>query len=274
MYGVRVSGVYSICTVDTLLHSEAVVSRYSEYFKIYEGNFENIPICDSGFPEFDELIMNMQKYILIHARQTRNTFDKSEYAKRHAQDEVLGSSFLRSINLKANEYLFKLEESGEIVFNTFYEQQAKTDGFFVTYSISADDIEPKYLTDIYLDALYELCNKGRFRKYNIQLITMTMGAMVLFIGESEYELITTALQKYFNRYALEYKLERFDLNVSHDRVYVNTQKGTKQRKIPSTYEQAMDLLVTTNDSVSVSESHIVKRAKVQRKKQERPYKPK
>ena len=85
--------------------------------------------------------------------------------------------------------------------NQNFEQRAHSDGFFVTYSIGAEDIGTLEMSELYLDALYELSTKGRFRKYNIQLVTMTPTAMVLFIGENEYELITTALQKYFNRYA-------------------------------------------------------------------------
>lgn len=273
IYDIRVCGVYSICTVDSLLHPEAQIAYYNDFFGVYAGDFPNITPVDTGFQEFDSLILNMQKYILIHARQTRSPFDKLEYVKRHSRDEVLGSSFLRIINLKTNDYLFSLEPSGKIVYNQNFEQQARHDGFFVTYSVGAEDIGELALNDLYLDALYELSNKGRFRKYNIQLVTMTRTAMVLFIGESEYELITTAIQKFFNRYALTHRMEKFELNVAHQRIYCKTQKGAKQGQIPRTYEQAMDLLITTNDTVSVNETHVVKRGKAKRKAQTQSFKP-
>ena len=273
VYDIRACGIYSICTVDSLLHPEAVIGSYNDFFAVYAGDFPDIPSVDTGFVEFDNLLLNMQKYILIHARQTRTPFDKTEYIKRHSRDEVLGSSFLRNINLISNDYLFSLEPSGRIIYNQNFEQRAHSDGFFVTYSIGAEDIGTLELSELYLDALYDLSTKGRFRKYNIQLVTMTATAMVLFIGEDEYELITTALQKYFNRYALSHRLEKFELNVAHQRIYYNTKKGAKHRQIPRTYEEAMDQLITTNDTVSVKETHIVKRGKTKRKRQTQSFKP-
>lgn len=273
IYNIRACGVYSICTVDSLLHPEAQIAFYNDFFSVYAGDFPNLVPVDSGFPDFDSLLLNLQKYILIHARQTRSQFDKLEYAKRHARDEVLGSSFLRNVNLMSNDYLFSLESNGKVVYNQNFEQRAHSDGFFVTYSVAAEDIGTLSQSDLYLDALFDLCNKGRFRKYNIQLVTITSTAMVLFIGESEYELLTTALQKYFNRYALVHRMEKFELNVAHQRIYYKTKKGAKQGQIPRTYEQAMDLLVTTNDTVSVSESHVVKRGKKKRKAQTQSFKP-
>lgn len=273
LYDVRVCGVYSICTMDNLLHPDAVIGMYGEFFHVFDEHFKNIPAADTGFPDFDELLVDMQKYIYVHAIQTRADFDKYIYVKHHSRDEVLGSSFLRIINLKSNDYLFQLNNDGQIIYNPNYDQVARHDGFFVTYSVSADDVPGFELSEVYLDALYELSIKGRFRKYNIQLITISATAMVLFIGESEYELLTTALQKYFNRFAQLNHLERFELNVSHERVYCKTPKGAKQRQTPKTYEQAMDMLITTNDSVSVSPSHVVKRSKVKRKRQTKQFDP-
>lgn len=273
LYDIRICGVYSICTMDKLLHPEAQIAYYRDYFNVYAGDFVNLKPVDTGFDEFDTLIQNLQKYILIQAKQTRCTFDASKYNKMHSRDEVLGSSFLRILNLKLNDYLFSLAADGSFIYNREFELIARHDGFFVTYSVGAEDLDIKELPDIYLDALYELSSKGRFKKYNIQLVTITDTAMTLFIGESEYELITTVLQKHFNRYALINHIEKFELNVAHQRVYCNSKRNPLQRQLPRTYEQAMDLLITTNDSISVDETHVVKREQVKRKRQTQLFKP-
>lgn len=276
LYSCKISSVYSICTMDMLQHPKASVAQYEDFFAVYDANFP-ITVIDTGDSLLTAMVNNMQRYIQIEASQTRMKYNEKEYIKRQHRDEILGSSYLRIINLKTNDYLFELEPSGNIVYNPQFDLNARHDGFFVTYSVGLDNNGTEIsLNDIYLGALYELCHKGRFKKYNIQLITLTAGTMVLFVGMDEYDLITTALQKYFNIYAIRHGYERFELNVAHQRIYVNEQRNAKQKRIPRTYNEAMDMLVTANDSVTVADSHIIRRKKAsqtKRKKQTKKYHP-
>ena len=59
------------------------------------------------------------------------------------------------------------------------------------------------------------------------------------------------MQKYFNIFALKNRLEKFELSVSHQRIYVHTQKNANKKELPVTYNDAMDRLLTTNDTVTV-----------------------
>lgn len=274
IHGINISGVYSMCSVDTILHPNAVLCSYADFFRVYDVNIKEVALADTGFVEFDTLLENMQKYILIQAIQSREHCEKDSLENGNSKDEVLGTSFLRAINLKSDDYLFELEPSGNIVYNAKFEPAAKTDGFFVTYSLACDGLNSISISDLFLKALCDLSAKGRIRKYNIQLVTMINNTMVLFIGENEYELITTLLQKYFNEYSSSFKNHvKFDLSVSHERIYCNTEKDAKRPQLPRNYEEAMDLLITTNDTVTVDEKHVVRRDKVKRKKQTKKFNP-
>lgn len=275
IHGINITGVYSMCSVDTILHPNAVLCNYSDFFRMFDVSMKEMARADTGFAEFDTLLENMQKYILIQAMQSREHYEKDALEKGYSKDEVLGTSFLRAINLKSDDYLFELEPNGNIVYNTKFEPAAKADGFFVTYSLACDDLNNTSVSELFLDALCNLSEKGRLRKFNIQLVTMINNTMVLFIGENEYELITTMLQKYFNEYSSNrFKRHvKFDLSVSHERIYCNTEKGAKRPQLPRNYEQAMDLLITTNDTVTVDEKHVVRRDKVKRKKQTKKFNP-
>ena len=276
LYDCSLDSVYSICTVDLLLNPKAMVCVYEDYFKVYDGNFPIKSKPSSGYDEFDAILENEQRYIQIEAFQMRSLKNDKELSKRQQRDEVLGMSYLRILNLKTHDYLFDLEPSGKVEFNPNFDLAARHDGFFVTYSLGIDNSLGIKVNDIYLGALYELSRKGKVRKYNIQLVTITANTMVLFVGENEYDLVTTALQKYFNIYALKNRYEKFELNVSHQRIYCSTQKNAKQPVLPATYSEAMDMLVTTNASVVVDDSHVVKRKKNtqnKRKKQNQKYNP-
>jgi len=260
VYGKKMTNVYSLCTMDRLLHPDAVLCLYDDFFKLYTMDFVEAEV-GSGFEDFDSLIANMQRYIQICASQMRGAYDKSEYERRSCIDEVLGTSFLRIINLTTNDCLFDLRADGQFEYTTSYESAARHDGFFITYSIGIDDIPDLQRERIYIDSLVELCKKGRIFKYNIQLVALAPTSMVLFIGEEEYELISTLLQKYFNKYALVNKIERFELTVAHQRIYKNTKKKAKTYILPSTFDEAIDMFLTTSTHIQVEDSRIINRKK-------------
>ncbi len=96
--------------------------------------------------------------------------------------------------------------------------------------------------------LAELSKKGRFYKYNIQLVTITDGSMILFIGDYEYELIITLLQKFYNHYAQRIRTGRFDIVVSHQRYMSEDSLGVKSAPVlPGTLKEALGMLFFKDD---------------------------
>ncbi len=261
IYDVRLRNVFSLASADRVMHPDVMLCTYMDFFKVFHNTFEATEIS-TGVDELDCLLYNMQGYILIQAMFDRSIKSQTALADMFAVDEVLGTSFLRIINLKSNDYLFELKADGVIEYNKELDYVARHDGFFVSYTVGVDDAPGIKREELYMGALVELSKKGRIYKFNIQLVTITGNTMVLFIGIDAYELLSTALQKYFNHYAIKHKLERFDLDIAHQRVYANSSdRNIKKVILPNTLDDALDLLVTGNASVTVSEDRIVKRTK-------------
>ncbi|WP_026653438.1 hypothetical protein [Butyrivibrio proteoclasticus] len=252
--------VYSIYSMDQYLHPNAMPCVYQDFWELYRHDFHYTPLRESGFDEFDTLCCFMQIYIQLQAKQIRNLSDNKLIRYQQCKDEVLGVSFLRALNLKENGYLFDIDSAGTILYNINYDLAAHTDGFFVTYTIGMDDAPDVSREELYMSGLIELSNRGRFSKYNIQLVTMSDVSMVLFVGVREYELIITLLQKFYNRYASKRRLENFSLNVSHERIYTK-EKRMPRIAMPKSYEEAMDRLITTNASVEVAKERVTVRRK-------------
>lgn len=266
LYEIRLKNVFSLATIDKVAHQDSMLCTFNDFFKVYGDSFD-AEVLATGDEAFDKLLYNMQGYILIQALLDREVKGRDDFKYQRAVDEVLGTSFLRVINLQANDYLFDLDADGTVIYNTEVDFTARHSGFFVTYSIGIDDAPDVKRADLYMLSLVELSSKGRIYKYNIQLVTIASEAMVLFIGEDEYELVITILQKFFNRYALSRHLEKFELNVSHQRVYAkDSQPKRKNVMLPNTVEEALDLLVTADDKVEVADSRLVRRQKSDQKK--------
>ncbi len=269
LYGVRISAVYSLYSMDAFLHPAALPCKYEEFFDLYKHDYSYSPLSGSGFEDFDRMCNFMQCYIQMNARQLRAINNKELVRQQMCKDEVLGSSFLRIINMKSNEYLFDLDSDGNVVYNMSYDVSARHDGFIVTYTIGMDDVPELSRKELYMMGLVELSDKGRFAKYNIQLITMSDVSMVLFVGIKEYELIITLLQKFYNRYALKQHLEKFTLDVDHQRIYVKDKAYPIKVALPRSYDEAMDKYITTNDAITVEDSHVSVRGKKTQKSRKR-----
>ncbi len=269
LYDVRISAVYSLYSMDAFLHPAALPCKYEEFFDLYKHDYSYSPLSGSGFEDFDRMCNFMQCYIQMNARQLRAINNKELVRQQMCKDEILGSSFLRIINMKSNEYLFDLDSDGNVVYNMSYDVSARHDGFIVTYTIGMDDVPELSRKELYMMGLVELSDKGRFAKYNIQLITMSDVSMVLFVGIKEYELIITLLQKFYNRYALKQHLEKFTLDVDHQRIYVKDKAYPIKIALPRSYDEAMDKYITTNDAITVADSHVSVRGKKTQKSRKR-----
>ncbi len=274
LFGYIINEVFSLYSMDKLLHQNAMPCMYNDFFEIYRHDYKYTVLNDSGFTDFDTLCCFLQIYIQLQATMVRS-IDKDSLKEQQCIDEVLGTSYLRILNLKSNDTLFDIEGDGELIYNEQYNPSARHEGFFVTYSIDYDDAPDISRKDLYMMGLADLSSKGRISKLNIQLVTMSENSMILFIGIREYELVITLLQKFYNRYANKKHMERFTLSAYHERSYLD---GAKRPllKNPKSYEEAMDRLITSNASVDVSKEHITIRRKNEtkvRKKQNEKFIP-
>jgi hypothetical protein len=247
LYGVRLKNVFSLVTAARVIHPGTLMCTYSDFFGVYGGRYD-ADTYSSTNSDFNFMLYSMQGYILLQAALDRWVDGREDYRYAAAVDEVLGASFLRIINLKTNDYLFDLDADGHVIYNKNVDFTARHGGFFVTYTISMDDVPDMSREELYMLGLAELSKKGRFYKYNIQLVTITDGSMILFIGDYEYELIITLLQKFYNHYAQRIRSGMFDIVVSHQRYMSEDSLGVKSAPVlPGTLKEALGMLFFKDD---------------------------
>ena len=121
LYDVRVKEVYSLYSMDAFLHPAALPCKYGEFWELYKNEYSYTPLSGSGFAEFDLMCNFMQCYIQMNARHLRAIDSETRVKEQLCKDEVLGTSFLRIINMKSNEYLFDLDGDGNVVYKMSYD---------------------------------------------------------------------------------------------------------------------------------------------------------
>ncbi len=256
---IRPKNIYSIYSVDLMLHPVSVPTEYDRLMYVYLKECNYLAQVKSGLEWLDDMLVAMQGYDYVYDYQTRSITKSSykDFTGILLRDEVLGTSFMRSVFLNDDGFLFDYDPDGFVVFNTEYEPTPIKTGFMVTYSIDKDDLSKEQSGKLFMDSLKELADKGKLRKFDLYLIYITGHTMKVYVDMRCYELLTTLLQNYFNRYAMSHKLEKFTLRSEHRRCDPVGKSYIPVRvKIPKKMSEVLDTLITANAKITVPESRV------------------
>ena len=209
------------------------------------------------------LLDEMQCYTLTYRMQLNSLSGTKALQANYLRDEVLGRSFMRRTMFNDNGCLFDIDkEKGQIHYNANTDISCKEPGLLLTYILEQDNLTTQAVFHLYMRALIMLAGKGFFRKLPIQLMLMDSdhGIMQLFVGRRCYDLVKTNLQVYFNTYAIEHAAERFRLYVD---AQIQEPPGTARvlpsyNLLPQSIDDALDLYSTSDVTVPVANSHIIK----------------
>ena len=219
IHDIQIKHVYSFHSVHLHILNPDIIISYLEMVKLYTGK------KDFGQPiatlcELNEFMRGIPFYQSIHRIQTDLTSTKAtntSYVEDMENiDEVLGVSYLRSLNFHDDSTLFSFE-SGQLHFNRYIDKNAKRAGFLLTYAIENDNIDRKIKMKIYLGLLCNLSRTGRVRKMNLQLMTLYDNTMILFLGAAEYEFLTTYIFVHMYKIGKKYRCGELNVTVSHER---------------------------------------------------------
>lgn len=197
LHGIKIKHVDSIFNTHLLLKSGYILN-YSKMVKLY-GKIKPDYHSKCSISERNNLMDGIPLYRMINRIQTKLVLSSDSYLaqanKAKYIEEVLGISFMRSINFYDDSTLLYIEND-QIKFNHNFKKTVKRDGFLLTYTINNKDIDTKAKQKIFLDLLYNLSEKGKIRKLNLQLMTMYDDIMVLFVSKECYEYFTTYIFAY------------------------------------------------------------------------------
>ena len=257
-----VQNVHSIFSMDLLLYPTANPDTHDKILSIYTEKLMKNETIITGDNAVDSLVNYMPYYVYIRNIQTRNLpiSDKQrliDYKYMMYKDQVLGCSFIRSKSLKNLDLLFTISPDGEFIFNQDYTTASIKNGYLVSYAINTDQLQPDEIKKLYFDALVDLASKGRFKKLDIQLITISEAVLKIYVSIECYELLTTLLQHFFNKYALLNQLDCFELTAD-EMILSNTHRLSNESTSNNlhNFNSAMDLLTSVNEEIIVDDSRL------------------
>lgn len=219
IHDMQIKHVYSFHSVHLhILNPDSIIS-YREMVELYtDEKIFGQPIAT--LCELNEFIHGIPFYQIIHRAQANliasNANNTSYVEDMENIDEVLGVSYLRSLNFHDDSTLFSFE-SGQLLFNRCINKSAKRAGFLLTYLIENDNIDRKLKMKIYLGLLCDLSRTGRMRKLNLQLMTLCDDIMILFLGAAEYEYLVTYIFIHLYKIGQKYGCVELNMTVSHER---------------------------------------------------------
>lgn len=228
LYDIRVKCVYSIYTTHLLINKAHTLS-YRKILELY-GTLKSVHHSVDSFPELNDLMEGIPLYRMINRVQTKAVALNEKYSSLidmvQSMDEILGTSFLRSINFHDDSSLLYIKNN-QIKINHRFNREAKRDGLLLTYSIENKDIDRTTKQKIFSDLLCDLSQKGKIRKFNLQLMTMYDDIMILFIARECYEYFTTYVHIHLYEIAQVYGYEEFHVAISHDNCIAQTAYNKK-----------------------------------------------
>ena len=219
IHDMQIKHVYSFHSVHLHILNPDTNLSYRGMVELYTGNkcFDQ-PI--SALRELTEFMCGIRYYQIIHRVQANliaSDGNNTSYLEDMKNiDEILGISYLRSLNFHDDSTLFSFE-SGQLHFNRYINKNAKRAGFLLTYVIENDNIDRNIKMKIYLSLLCDLSRTGRVRKMNIQLMTLYDDTMILFLGAAEHEFLTTYIFVHINKIGQKYGCAELNVTVSHER---------------------------------------------------------
>lgn len=216
LHGVRIKHVYSIYSIHLLINIGHVIN-YQKLLELY-GIIEPEHHFNDSIPELNDLMDRIPFYRMINRIQAKLIASNEKYSSLKdialSMDEAIGTSFLRSINFYDDSKLLYIEND-QIKFNHCFKKESRRDGFLLTYSIENKNIDRKTKQRIFTDLLCNLSQKGKIRKFNLQLMTMYDDIMILFIARECYEYFTTYIHIHLYEIAQAYEYEKIHVAISH-----------------------------------------------------------
>lgn len=219
IYEVPVRNVFSIYSAHIICTGFSISMTYRDIVELYTSGYqfeqkvENISIKSDfmgGLPFYAKIFHNLNHIV----KSVPLLEDK--ITSMFLVDEAIGISFLRSLNFVEDDLLFHFQEDGSIHYNDNHVKQVKRDGALVTYVIENNTFSRQDRQKIYLEILKELVRAGRFRKLNIQLVTLTGDIMMLFIGSDAFELLDTSIKVLFSKFATDHHIDSFHILTSRE----------------------------------------------------------
>lgn len=219
LYNIQIKHVYAFHSIHMHILKTDHKLGYREIIKLY-GEGKNCGHTIDTVPELEEIMTGIPLYRTINRVQTKLISANENYSSQAARvqnlDEVLGTSFLRSINFNDDSTLMFIR-NGQICFNHCLKNNAKSGGFILTYMIENEEIDNTTKQKIFLDLLCDLSKKGRIRKLNLQLMTMYDDIMILFVADESYEFLTTYIHIHLYGIAQSYGCDDFRVVTTHER---------------------------------------------------------
>lgn len=219
LYNIQIKHVYSFHSIHMHILNMEHKLGYREIIELY-GEGKNCDHTIDTVPELEEIMTGIPLYRTIKRVQTKLISANDNYASQADRvqnlDEVLGTSFLRSINFNDDGTLMFFR-NGQICFNHYFKNNAKSGGFILTYVIENEELDNTTKQKIFLDMLCDLSKKGRIRKLNLQLMTMYDDIMILFVADKSYEFLTTYIHIHLYEIAQSHGCDDFRVVTTHER---------------------------------------------------------
>ena len=219
MHDMQIKHVNSFHSVHIHILNPGTSMSYREIVELYTGKKCFDQPIDMLY-ELNEFMRGIPFYQIINRIQANmiatNTSNSSYMEDMERTDEVLGVSYLRSLNFHDDSTLLSFE-NGQLCFNHYINKGAKRAGFLLTYVIENENMDRKIKMKIYLSLLCDLSRTGRMRKLNLQLMTLYDDIMILFLGATEYEFLATYIFIHMYKIGQKYGCGELNVTVSHER---------------------------------------------------------